>query len=116
METTLDEIADGIYRSATHVSEADMSFNQILVTGEDALLFHTGMRQLFPLTSEAVARVIEVSSANGVIPGIHTSSVAKAKYWIGAGMKMIGFCTDIKLIQQICKASVEELHKAISAT
>jgi hypothetical protein len=26
---------------------------------------------------------------------------------------MIGFCTDIKLIQQICKASVEELRAAL---
>jgi 2-keto-3-deoxy-L-rhamnonate aldolase RhmA len=66
-----------------------------------------------PEIQDAVARVIEVSRANGIIPGIHTSSVAKARYWIGAGMKMIGFSTDIKLIQQICKASVQELHSAL---
>jgi 2-keto-3-deoxy-L-rhamnonate aldolase RhmA len=66
-----------------------------------------------PEIQDAVARVIEVSRANGVIPGIHTSSVAKARYWIGAGMKMIGFSTDIKLIQQVCKASVEELRAAL---
>ena len=66
-----------------------------------------------PEIQNAVARVIEVSKANGIIPGIHTSSVEKARYWIGEGMKMIGFCTDIKLIQQICKASVQELHAAL---
>lgn len=66
-----------------------------------------------PEIHHAVARVIEVSRANGIIPGIHTSSVEKARYWIGAGMKMIGFCTDIKLIQQICKASVQELRSAL---
>ena len=66
-----------------------------------------------PEIQNAVARVIEVSKANGVIPGIHTSSVEKARYWIDKGMKMIGFSTDIKLIQQICKASVEELHSAL---
>jgi 4-hydroxy-2-oxoheptanedioate aldolase len=66
-----------------------------------------------PEVQDAITRVIEVSRANGVIPGIHTSSVAKAKHWIGAGMKMIGFCTDIKLIQQVCKASVQELRAAL---
>jgi 4-hydroxy-2-oxoheptanedioate aldolase len=66
-----------------------------------------------PEIQNAVARVIEVSRANGIIPGIHTSSVEKARYWIGKGMKMIGFCTDIKLIQQICKASVQELRSAL---
>ena len=66
-----------------------------------------------PEIHDAIARVIEVSRANGIIPGIHTSSVEKARYWIGEGMKMIGFCTDIKLIQQICKTSVQELHSAL---
>jgi 4-hydroxy-2-oxoheptanedioate aldolase len=66
-----------------------------------------------PEIQNAVARVIEVSKANGIIPGIHTSSVEKARYWIGEGMKMIGFSTDIKLIQQICKASVQELRSAL---
>ena len=69
-----------------------------------------------PEIQNAVTRVIEVSRANGVIPGIHTSSVDTAKHWIGAGMQMIGFGTDIKLIQQVCKASVQELHQAMSAT
>jgi hypothetical protein len=39
--------------------------------------------------------------------------VDKARFWVAKGMKMIGFCTDIKLIQQICKASVEELRAAL---
>jgi flavorubredoxin len=58
MQTTTNEIADGIYRLATFVPDAGMSFNQILVAGEEPLLFHTGMRALFPLTSEAVARLM----------------------------------------------------------
>ncbi len=66
-----------------------------------------------PEIQNAINRVIEVSEANGVIPGIHTSSVEKAKFWVSKGMKMIGFCTDIKLIQQICQKSVQELHAVI---
>jgi flavorubredoxin len=34
------------------------TFNQFLVAGDDALLFHTGPRQMFPLVSAAVANVI----------------------------------------------------------
>ena len=61
---------------------------------------------------KAIRRVIQVSEEKGVIPGIHTSSVEKAKYWIGQGMKMIGFYTDIKLILQVCKTLVQELRSA----
>src|SRR5690606_6109776 len=35
---------------------------QYLVTGDEPLLFHTGMRALFPLVSEAVASIIALDS------------------------------------------------------
>ena len=63
-----------------------------------------------PAVEAAIRRVIEVSEAHGVIPGIHTSSIEKAKYWIGHGMKMIGFYTDIKLILQASKNLAAEFR------
>ena len=56
METTTTEIADGIYRFSTFVPEANLMFNQFLVKADEPLLFHTGLRQMFPLVSEALAR------------------------------------------------------------
>ncbi len=62
METRTDEIADGIFRLSTFVSEvappAGFTFNQFLVLGDEPLLFHTGPRRMFPLVRDAVARVI----------------------------------------------------------
>lgn len=64
VQTRLDEIADGIYRISTHIPEiappAGFTFNQFLVAAEEPLLFHTGMRALFPPVSEAIARVMPV--------------------------------------------------------
>lgn len=62
-----------------------------------------------PVVVQAIEKVIEVCNRHGVIPGIHTGTVDAAKQWIGKGMRMIGFATDIKLIQQVCKQSVKEL-------
>lgn len=46
----------------TRVAEIDapkgLTFNQFLVLGDEPLLFHTGLRRMFPLVREAVARVI----------------------------------------------------------
>src|SRR3954464_8644117 len=62
METRIDEIASGIYRLSTYVPEiappAGFTFNQFLVLGDEPLLFHTGLRRMFPLAREAVARII----------------------------------------------------------
>ena len=58
METRVDEIADGVYRIATHHEEIDLLFNQYLLDAEQPLLFHTGHRAQFPTVSEAVGRVM----------------------------------------------------------
>ena len=62
METKVDEIAPDIFRLSTYVDAvappAGFTFNQFLVRGEQPFLFHTGMRQFFPLISDAVASLI----------------------------------------------------------
>jgi flavorubredoxin len=62
METKVAEIADGIYRLSTYVPEiaapAGFTFNQFLVLGDEPLMFHTGLRKMFPLNLEAVRRII----------------------------------------------------------
>jgi hypothetical protein len=44
METTVNEIADGIYRLSTFVEDVNLPFNQYLVVADEPFLFHTGMR------------------------------------------------------------------------
>jgi flavorubredoxin len=62
METKINEIANGIYRLSTFVPEiappAGFTFNQFLVLGDEPLLFHTGLRKMFPLVRDAVSRLI----------------------------------------------------------
>ena len=62
MGTRVDEIADGIYRLSTLVAEvappAGLTFNQFLVLGDEPLLFHTGLRRMFPAVRAAVSRLV----------------------------------------------------------
>jgi len=62
--TNVHEIADGIYRISTPVQMAagSFTFNQFLVEDDEPLLFHTGLRKLFPAVRDAVARVIPLST------------------------------------------------------
>ena len=62
-ETTVHEIAASIYRISTPMrfpSGAAFTFNQYLIVDETPLLFHTGLRRIFPLVREAVGRVLPV--------------------------------------------------------
>src|SRR5262245_60132722 len=59
----IDEIADGIYRISTPVEipgAGGFSFNQYLIEDDEPLLFHTGLRRLFPQVRDAIARVMPV--------------------------------------------------------
>ncbi|HUC32777.1 MAG TPA: MBL fold metallo-hydrolase [Ilumatobacteraceae bacterium] len=61
METTINEIADGIYRLSTFVPDVGptgFTFNQFVIDDDEPLLFHTGSRGMFPLVSDAVAKVV----------------------------------------------------------
>jgi flavorubredoxin len=61
-DTTIDEIADGIYRISTPMAAipGGFSFNQYLVVDEEPLMFHTGLRRIFPGVRDAIARVMPV--------------------------------------------------------
>ena len=61
METRVDEIAPDIFRCSTYIPDVPpegFTFNQFVVRADEPFLFHTGMRQLFPLVSELVARIV----------------------------------------------------------
>jgi flavorubredoxin len=89
METKVDEIADGIFRISTWIEDiappAGFAFNQFLVRGEEPLLFHTGPRQMFPLVSEAVSRVVPVESMRWITFGhVESDECGSMNEWLAA--------------------------------
>jgi flavorubredoxin len=63
MQTRIDQIAERVYRISTYIAKigpTGFTFNQFLVDADEPLLYHTGMRRLFPSVSEAIAQVLPV--------------------------------------------------------
>ncbi|WP_227981821.1 MBL fold metallo-hydrolase [Nocardia spumae] len=72
MQSRTDEIADRIYRISTFVPEVGptgFTFNQFLVVDEEPLLFHCGMRALFPLVSERINAIVPVETLRWITFG-----------------------------------------------
>ena len=57
--TNITEIAPETFRISTFIPDFNLQFCQFLVRGDEPLLFHTGMRGLFPLVKDAVATLID---------------------------------------------------------
>lgn len=88
MQTNIHEIAEGVYRLSTTVPEAapgGFTFNQYLLAGDEPLLFHTGGRQLFPLVSEAVGKVIDVEQLRWITFGhVESDECGSMNQWLDA--------------------------------
>src|SRR5690349_2653524 len=56
--TKIDEIAPDLFRLSVYVPELDMQFNHFLVRDEEPLLFHAGLKGMFPALLEAVAKLM----------------------------------------------------------
>lgn len=60
--TRIDEIAPDLFRLSIYVQRFDLQFNHFLIRDDEPLLFHTGMRSMFPQMHEAVSRIIDPST------------------------------------------------------
>lgn len=73
--TRIDEVAPAVYRISTplDVVPGGFTFNSYLIADDEPLLFHTGYRKLFPVTAEAIGKVMPVKNLRW-IGGSHFES------------------------------------------
>jgi len=55
----ITEIAPDVFRLSLFVPDFNLQFNQFVVRDDEPLLFHTGMRGIFPQVREAVSKVVD---------------------------------------------------------
>jgi flavorubredoxin len=88
VETRIDEIADRIYRFSTHVPDigpTGFTFNQFLLDADEPLLFHTGLRTLFPLVSQAVGSVVALDKLRWIAFGhLEADECGSMNEWLAA--------------------------------
>jgi len=59
MTTMVSEIAADVYRISTFATDYGIQFNQFLVKDDEPFLMHTGFKQMFAATRDAVASVLD---------------------------------------------------------
>jgi flavorubredoxin len=69
--TRIDEIVGGIHRISTPIPPSDelppgFTFNQFLIADDEPLLFHTGLRGMFPLLRQAIELVMPIEKLRHV--------------------------------------------------
>lgn len=60
------EIAADVYRISVFVREINLEFSHFLVRDDEPLLFHAGLRSMFPALRDEVSRLIDISKLKHV--------------------------------------------------
>ena len=104
--TNVHEIADGIFRINTPMmlpgDAGAFSFNQYLILDDEPLLFHSGLRELFPLVREAVAHVMPVARLRHVaFSHVEADECGSLNQWLPAAAQAAPLCSSVAAIVSI---------------
>ena len=94
MAATVDEVAENVFRITTFLPDFNLGFSQFLVRDEEPLLFHTGMRGLFPGVHEAVATVIDPATLRWIgFSHFEADECGALNEWLDAAPHATAVCT-----------------------
>ncbi|MBF6558676.1 MAG: MBL fold metallo-hydrolase [Candidatus Binataceae bacterium] len=104
--TNVNEIAAGIYRISTPVSEqmipGGFTFNQYLVADDEPLLFHCGLRRMFPLMREAVASILPVETLRYLaLSHVEADECGALNDWLAAAPGAVPLCGRVAAMTSI---------------
>jgi len=104
--TNIDEIATGIYRINTPIrlpgEGGAFSFNQYLIDDDEPLLFHTGLRALFPRVAEAVTRVMPVTRLRHIaFSHVEADECGALNQWLAAAPQATPLCGTVAAMVSI---------------
>ena len=90
------EIAPDVYRISVYATRANLQFNHFLVKDDEPLLFHTGLRGMFPDVREAVSQLIDPSRLR-VISFSHFESdeCGALQEWLTVAPRAEVVCSDL---------------------
>ena len=102
--TNICEVGDGLYRINTPVPipGQQFSFNQYLLLADEPLLFHTGLRSLFPHVRDAVAAVMPVEKLSHIsFSHVEADECGSLNLWLEAAPHAAPLCGGIAAMVSI---------------
>jgi flavorubredoxin len=96
--TNLHEIAPGIYRINTPVDipGGGFNFNQYLIADDEPLVYHTGPRGMFPLVSEAIAKVLPLNTLHYIaFAHVEADEMGGLNQFLAAASRAVPVCSQV---------------------
>ena len=102
MTTRVDEIARDVYRICVYVPAFQLQFNHFLIKDDEPLLFHAGLRAMFPLVREAVVRVLDPSKLRWIaFSHFESDECGALNHWLELAPSAQAACSQVGAIVSV---------------
>src|SRR5688572_6868935 len=113
--TNVHEIAPGIYRINTPIDlpggPGGFNFNQYLVADDEPLLFHTGPRRLFPLTVEAIGKIVPIEQLRYVaFSHYEADECGSLNDFLAAAPAAVPVCSQVAAMVSVDDVAIRPAH------
>ncbi|MCF3945237.1 oxygen-binding di-iron domain-containing protein [Acidiphilium iwatense] len=89
----VDEIAPDVYRISIYVPDIGLTFNHFLVRDDEPLLFHAGLRGMFPELRDAVVRLVDPASIRHIgFSHFESDECGALNQWLGLAPRAEPVC------------------------
>src|SRR5438128_12666783 len=96
------EIAPDVYRISVYATRANLQFNHFLVKDDEPLLFHTGLRGMFPEVREAVSKPIDLSRLRSIsFSQIHSVECGPLNECLDVAPHAEVVCSDLRAMRSV---------------
>jgi flavorubredoxin len=96
MTARIDEVATDLYRISLYVPPFDLQFNHFLIRDDEPLLFHTGMRGMFPEVREAVASLMDPATLRWISwSHFEVDECGALNEWLSIAPKALPVCGEV---------------------
>jgi flavorubredoxin len=103
--TNVHEVAEGIYRINTPITipgGGGFSFNQYLIVDDEPMLFHAGLRGMFPLIREAVSTILPVEQLRYItVSHTEADEAGALNDWLASAPQSVPVCGKVAAMVSI---------------
>jgi flavorubredoxin len=91
--TTTTEIAKNVFRISVFVPEINLEFSHFVIRDDEPLLFHAGLRGMFPMVSDEVSRIIDISKIRHIgFSHFESDECGALNEWLGVAPEAQPVC------------------------
>jgi flavorubredoxin len=107
----VSEIAPDVHRISVFVPEFNLQFNHFLIKDDEPMLYHAGMRQMFPLVLEAVRKIIPPSELMWIgFSHFEVDECGALNDWLQVAPNAKAVCSEVGAIVNMGDFSIRPVH------